>query len=173
MWDRDQFSITDWWGKVAVVQRKRVILLSIASAAVVFCLLAFSAVDMTNDAEPSRAESLLATSVFMMKVSGQRSRQSSPFTTTDDDLERASSMYQQMCSLCHGAARGRTAPFAKSFSPRPPQFVIQPSSRPTWMDAYVIQHGVRWTGMPSFQRLSEAEAWHLALYVEGRSQPRE
>lgn len=166
VWERDSVLDRRLVGKSGWVQRKRVILLSIAAAAVVFCLVEFSAVDMTNDAEPSRAESLLATSVFMVKVSGQRSQQSSPFTTTDDDLEHASSMYQQMCSLCHGAARGRMAPFAKSFSPRTPQFVI-PSARPTWMDAYVIQHGVRWTGMPSFQRLSEAEAWHLALYVEG------
>ena len=168
-----QFLIADWWGTVAVVQRKRVILLSIAVAALAFCMVAFSVIDITNDAEPSPTESLLATSVFMMKVSAQRSRQPLSFTTTEADLDRASGMYQQMCSFCHGAARGRTAPFAESFSPRPPQFVIQPSVRPTWMDAYVIQHGVRWTGMPSFQGLSAADAWHLALYVEGRSQPSE
>jgi hypothetical protein len=54
-----------------------------------------------------------------------------------------------------------------------PQFVIHPCERPTWMDAYVIQHGIRWTGMPSFQTLSDADVWHLALYVEGQSKPRE
>jgi mono/diheme cytochrome c family protein len=65
------------------------------------------------------------------------------------------------------------APFAKSLSPRPPQFVIKPAQGPTWLDAYVIQHGIRWSGMPAFRGLSEADAWRLALYVEGRNKPKE
>jgi len=62
-------------------------------------------------------------------------------------------------------------PFANSLSPRPLQFAMHSSERPTWMDAYVIRHDIGWTGMPSFQTLSEADAWHLAWYVEGQSNP--
>jgi high-affinity iron transporter len=108
-----------------------------------------------------------------MNIRAQRPQQPVQFTTTEDDLDRASSMYQQMCAVCHGASRGKMAPFARSLSPRPPQFVVESSGRSTWMDVYVIQHGIRWTGMPSFQSLPEADVWHLALYVEGRNQPRE
>lgn len=149
-----------------------ILLLSTVSAAFALCMIAFSAVDITNDAKPPRAEQWLASSLLQMKLRAQQRHQPS-LPTTDDDLVHASTMYQQMCSFCHGATRGRMAPFAKSFSPPAPQFVIQPSGRPTWMDAYVIKHGIRWTGMPSFQTLSEADAWHLALYVEGRSEPKE
>jgi mono/diheme cytochrome c family protein len=148
-------------------------LLSSIVVALVLCAVTLCVVDITNEDEPSGAEKWFASSVFQIKLRAQRPQRPSVFTTTDDDLDRASTMYQQMCSFCHGASRGKTAPFAKSLSPRPPQFVIQPSGSPTWMDAYVIQHGIRWTGMPSFQGLSEADVWHLALYVEGRSQPRE
>lgn len=161
-------------GYLAVMELKRfILLLSIAVAALGLCAVALTVVDVTNEAEPSRAETWLAQSVFRMKARAKKPRHPVHFTTTEQDLDRASTMYQQMCSFCHGATRGRMAPFAKSLSPRPPQFVIQPSERPTWMDAYVIQHGIRWTGMPSFQSLSEADAWHLALYVEGQSKPRE
>ena len=156
------------------MERKRfILLLSIAVAVLGLCAVALTVVDVTNEAEPSRAETWLAQSVFLMKARAKKPRHPVHFTTTEQDLDRASTMYQQMCSLCHGSTRGRMAPFAKSFSPRPPQFVIQPSERPTWMDAYVIQHGIRWTGMPSFQSLSEADAWYFALYVEGQSKPRE
>ena len=79
----------------------------------------------------------------------------------------------QAGAVCQGVARGRMAPLAKSLSPRPPQFVIQPAQRPTWMDAYVIQHGIRWSGMPAFRGLSEADTWRIALYVEGRTKPKE
>lgn len=154
--------------------RKRfILLLSNTVVAFALCAVALAMVDITDDAAPSRTEGWLASSVFRLKIRAHKPPQPSRLPTTEDDLEHASSMYQQMCSVCHGAARGRMALFAKSFSPRPPQFVIQPSQRSTWMDAYVIQHGIRWTGMPSFQGLSEADAWHLALYVEGRGQPRE
>jgi cytochrome c len=154
--------------------RKRfILLLAIAVAALAIGAVAFTVVDITNEAEPSRAETWLTWSVFRMKVRAQKPRHVVEFTTTEKDLDRANTMYQQMCSFCHGATRGRMAPFARSLSPRPPQFVIQASEHPTWMDAYVIRHGIRWTGMPSFQGLSKADAWHLAFYVEGQSKPRE
>jgi mono/diheme cytochrome c family protein len=159
---------------MAVMGRKRSILvLTVAIVALAFCAVALTVVDITNEAEPSRAERWLASSVLLMKIRAQRPQQPVRFKTTEDDLDRASSMYQQMCAVCHGATRGKMAPFARSLSPRPPQFVVESSGRSTWMDAYVIQHGIRWTGMPSFQSLPEADVWHLALYVEGRNQPRE
>lgn len=92
---------------------------------------------------------------------------------TDRDLERGSELYAQQCAICHGATRGKPAPFAKDLSPRPPQFVITPARGPTWMHASIIRHGVRWTGMPAFQWLSEEDTWRLALYVEGRTEPME
>ena len=154
--------------------RKRFIfLICLVLIAFALCAVALTVVDITNDAEPSRAEGWLASYVFQLKVRAHKPLQPSRIPTNEEDLDRASTMYQQMCSFCHEAARGRKSPFAESFSPRPPQFVIRPSERATWMDAYVIQHGIRWTGMPSFQGLSEADAWHLALYVEGRMNPRE
>ncbi len=134
--------------------------------------LALLSVDITSAAQPSRAETWIASSLLYLRVRAQKPRPPEHFTTSDTDLDHASTMYQQSCAFCHGAARGRTAPFAKALSPRPPQFVIQPSQRPTWMDVYIIQHGVRWSGMPSFEGLSQEDTWHLALYVEGRSQPR-
>ena len=153
---------------------KSLIVIPVAVAvAILLCAGAFAVVDITNEREPSRAEAWAASSWLQMRIRAQRPRQPENFATTDDDLERASTMYQQMCAFCHGAARGRKAPFADSLSPRPPQFVIRPSARPTWMDAYVIQHGIRWTGMPSFQSLPQSDIWHLALYVEGRHQPKE
>lgn len=154
-------------------RRRFVFLLSIAMATCALGTVALTVVDVTNDGEPSSPERWLASRLLQMKVWAQKPQHPVHFATTGDDLERASSLYQQMCAVCHGASRGRMAPFAKSFSPRPPQFVIRPSAGPTWMDAYVIQHGIRWTGMPSFQGLPETDAWHLALYVEGRSQPRD
>ena len=148
-------------------------LLVTAILAAVLGATAFAAVDVSGEAEPWWLEKRLASALLRMKLRAKRLTKLSPFTPTDQDPERGSDIYQQQCAFCHGAARGRAAPFAKSFSPRPPQFVIEPAQGPTWMDAYIVQHGVRWSGMPAFHGLSEADAWRVALYVEGRRQPKE
>ena len=146
---------------------------ALAALALVVLVAAFTAVDITGEAEPSWVENRIASSLLQMKLRFSRSKKVSPLAPTEQDLERGSELYQEQCGFCHGVARGRMAPFAKSLSPRPPQFVIKPAQGPTWMDAYVIQHGIRWSGMPAFRGLSEADAWRLALYVEGGTQPRE
>ena len=153
-------------------QSKRLIYLCVVTAAVlVLVVAALSLVDVSGNAEPGSAERWLTSVLLDAKIRSHRPRKLSPLTQADEDLERAIDLYQQQCGFCHGAARGRMAPFAKSLSPRPPQFVIKPGPGPTWRDAYVIAHGVRWTGMPAFRNLSEADAWRLALYVEGESNP--
>jgi len=133
----------------------------------------FTAVDVSAEAEPSWLEKRLASVLLDMKLRANRPTKLSPFTPTEQDIEKGSDIYREQCAICHGATRGRIAPLGKSFSPRPPQFVIEPAHGPTWMDAYVIQHGVRWSGMPAFRGLSETDAWRVALYVEGRSKPKE
>jgi mono/diheme cytochrome c family protein len=148
-------------------------LLVIAVFAAALGAMAFTALDVSGEAEPSWVEKRFATSLLGMKLRANRPTRVSPLMPTEQDLEKGSDIYREQCAFCHGATRGRIAPLGKSLSPRPPQFVIEPAHGPTWMDAYVIQHGVRWSGMPAFQGLSEADAWRVALYVEGRRQPKE
>jgi mono/diheme cytochrome c family protein len=146
---------------------------AVATSIFVVLVVAFTVVDITGEAEPSWVETRVASSLLKMKLRFSRSTKASPLAPTEHGLVRGSELYEEQCGFCHGVTRGRMAPFAKSLSPRPPQFVIKPAQGPTWMDAYVIQHGIRWSGMPAFRGLSEADAWRLALYVEGGTQPRE
>ena len=151
---------------------KRLIYLrAVAALVLALVVAAFSLVDVSSDAEPSSVERWFTSVLLDAKIRSNRPNKLSPLTQADANLEHGSELYQQQCGFCHGVARGRMAPLAKSFSPRPPQFVIKPAQGPTWRDAYVIKHGIRWTGMPAFRSLSEADAWRIALYVEGESNP--
>jgi mono/diheme cytochrome c family protein len=154
-------------------QYKRLILLLLMAACVgALGAAGVTAIDMTGEAEPSWVETRLAQTLLHLKLGTKRSK-TPLLDVNEEDRQKANDIYEQQCAFCHGATRGKEAPFAKSLSPRPPQFTIQPSRRPTWRDAYVIQHGVRWSGMPAFHGFSETETWRLALYVEGRTQPQE
>lgn len=141
--------------------------------ALILCFAAFALTDLSAEAEPSWLETRLASGLLQTKLRLNPPLKSSPLAPTEDDLVRGSELYETRCANCHGVTRGRVAPLAKSFSPRPPQFVILPAQKPTWMDAYIIQHGIRWSGMPAFRTLSAEDAWRLALYVEGRHNPAE
>lgn len=149
--------------------RRRRTQLTVAASVAIALVAAFAAVDVTAEAEPSWLEARVGSSLLQIKLRFTKPKKVYPLLPTEQDLTRGSELYQQQCGVCHGVARGRMAPLARALSPRPPQFVIQPAQRPTWMDVYVIQHGIRWSGMPAFRGLSEADAWRLALYVEGRN----
>ena len=148
-------------------------LLTAVTLVLMLCFAAFALIDLSAEAEPSWLETRLASTLLQVKLRLSHPLKSSPLTPTEDDLIRGSELYEARCANCHGVTRGRMAPLAKSFSPRPPQFVIQPAEEPTWMDAYIIQHGIRWSAMPAFRNLSAADAWRIALYVEGRHNPKD
>lgn len=148
-------------------------LLAAVMLALILSLAAFTFTDLSADAEPSWLETRVASALLQAKLWLERPLKSPPLAPTEEDLMRGSELYETRCANCHGATRGKVAPLAKSFSPRPPQFVILPAQKPTWMDAYIIQHGIRWSGMPAFRALSPADAWRVALYVEGRHAPKE
>ena len=66
-----------------MMEPKRFIrLLSLAVAALGLCAVALAVVDITNEAEPPRAETWLARSVFQMKVRAQKPRHPVHFMTT-------------------------------------------------------------------------------------------
>lgn len=161
--------------QASAMKRRKILLGSFMAVTLVLvlCAAAFTRVDLSADADPSWLETRLASALLQARLRLDRPSKSSPLAPTEEDLVRGSELYETRCANCHGATRGRMALLAKSFSPRPPQFVIQPAQNPTWMDAYIIQHGVRWSGMPAFRALSVADAWRLALYVEGRHNPKE
>lgn len=155
---------------------RRKLLQNFAVAAALASVLAgttFLLLDVSAEAEPSWVESRIASSALHLKLRLHRAEKVPPFIATESDLERGSDLYIKQCAFCHGTMRGHKGPYAESFSPRPPQFVIQPAQGPTWRDVEIIRHGVRWTGMPAFSWLPEEDAWRVALYVEGRTQPKD
>jgi mono/diheme cytochrome c family protein len=158
---------------VTIISRNRMWLtrgrLIIAMTVVVIVVL-LAMVDVSSEAEPSWIERRLASSLLDVKVRLKAPARNSPLKSPDEDVIVGGQLYRAQCSFCHGGLDGRVAPLAKSFSPRPPQLTIEPTRRPVWMNAYLIRHGVRWTAMPAFPDLSEAEVWRIATFLETRAQ---
>ncbi len=91
-----------------------------------------------------------------------------PLPASDANLAAGLKLYSQNCAVCHGGAGGRPSNIAAGLYQDPPQFHREGvSDDPPGKVYWQIDHGIRWTGMPSFGKaLSEKQLWQLTLFVQ-------
>jgi len=76
--------------------------------------------------------------------------------------------YKDDCQVCHGAPEDYPGPTGRGMNPQPPKLFVADPTRPLSSKYYywVIMHGIRMTGMPSWQhKYSDAEAWALTAFL--------
>jgi mono/diheme cytochrome c family protein len=73
--------------------------------------------------------------------------------------------YQDMCATCHGAPGVERSEIGKGLYPHPP--LLERHKRASVAKTYwVVKHGVRDTGMPSFgETHSDRELWAMAAFA--------
>ena len=75
-------------------------------------------------------------------------------------------LYTMNCALCHGGLDRKPSPLADSFYPPPPNFISDPPDDPEWHIFYTIRTGVRYTGMPAWDKtLTEQDMWKITLLL--------
>jgi mono/diheme cytochrome c family protein len=56
--------------------------------------------------------------------------------------------------------------FSRSFYPQAPGFFEDTPDMPENQNFYIIQHGIRWSGMPAWnQTLSDAQVWQVVTFL--------
>lgn len=84
-------------------------------------------------------------------------------------LRRGIVLYHRHCVACHGAPGVDPAPWAAGLNPFPPPLhdSPEPSDGHAARTFWVVENGVRMTGMPAFGvALSEDEMWAVTAVVE-------
>lgn len=85
------------------------------------------------------------------------------------DLDRATRLFAQHCTACHGIQGRGDGPLAKGMEPEPSD--LQDEGRMRQRSLYglynTITLGVRGTPMRAFSELSEADRWALAFFAGG------
>ncbi len=95
-----------------------------------------------------------------------RCRSPKPISATDDNLLAGMKIYQNNCAGCHGDVHQPHAAFGDSFYPRAPQFMEDAPDMPENQNFYIIQHGVRLSGMPGWHTLlNEQEMWQVTTFL--------
>jgi thiosulfate dehydrogenase len=89
-----------------------------------------------------------------------------PVAATEDNLLAGMKIYQNNCAGCHGDVHQPHAAFGDSFYPRAPQFMEDAPDMPDNQNFYIIQHGVRLSGMPGWHTLlNDQEMWQVATFL--------
>lgn len=89
-----------------------------------------------------------------------------PLSPTDQNLIDGMKLYTMNCSLCHGGLDRKPSTLAASFYPPPPNLISDPPDDPEWHVFYTIRTGIRYTGMPSWDKtLTELEMWKITMLL--------
>jgi thiosulfate dehydrogenase len=115
---------------------------------------------------PPAMESHIAMSALDNSVDRHAPRLNNPVPPTDENLIDGMKSYTMNCAGCHGGLDRKPADFGHSFYPPAPDLILDPPDDPEWHVFYVVRNGVRYTGMPAWDKtLSEPDMWKITAFL--------
>lgn len=144
-----------------------------AAAVLLVALVVFGAVE--TGAVPARADGPLmpgekwaARTSLNATTSREAPQPPYPFTQTDADIATGAKLYVQNCAVCHGTANSTPTSIARGMGVRAPQFNKNDvMDDPEGVTYWKIEHGIRFTGMPAYNKsLDEQAIWQITYFMK-------
>jgi len=130
------------------------------------CYVRFGFFDPRADIPVNWLESKVAMPSLDAAVDRRAPEAPNPLQSTDANLIAGMKTYQANCASCHGDIQHPHALLADALYPRAPQFVEDAPDMPENQNLYIIEHGVRLSGMPAWKQiLSEPEMWQVTTFL--------
>jgi thiosulfate dehydrogenase len=147
-----------------------VIVTIVAAAVCAYVILARGVIPASADSGPLPLEKWAARLSLRATLAQDAPKTPNPVPLTDANLIAGIQLYGRHCAICHGTAAGdaSASPVAKGEYPAPPQLATNGvEDDPMGWTYWKIDHGIRWTGMPSWKAtLSDQQMWTLALFLK-------
>ena len=116
--------------------------------------------------EPPHWERHLAMGAVDASMERHAPRVTNPLMPTDDNLKDGIKLYTMNCALCHGGLDRKPSTLTNSFYPPPPNLISDPPDDPEWHIYYTIRTGVRYTGMPAWDKtLTNDDMWKITMFL--------
>jgi mono/diheme cytochrome c family protein len=140
-----------------------------AAAAVVVIRHGFSARD-----QPTRAEAFVARRLRHLAVPGRAKALQNPVAATPDALAAARAHFADHCALCHANDGSGDTEVGRSLYPKAPDMRLPATQSLTDGELYyIIQNGVRLTGMPAWGAKDDErdeDSWTLVHLIRHLSE---
>ena len=115
---------------------------------------------------PPKMERQIAMSALDASMERHAPRVNNPVPPTDENLIEGIKIYTMNCAGCHGGLDRKPVEFGHSFYPPAPNLILDPLDDPEWHVFYAIRTGVRYTGMPSWEKnISENDIWKVTAFL--------
>ncbi len=117
---------------------------------------------------PSALEIMMAREVRHMAIPKRARKLENPVTDTPEILRDARLHFADHCAICHANDGSCDTPFGRNLYPKPPDLRRAQTQKLTDGEIFwIIENGVRFTGMPAFGggHGSEEDSWKLARFI--------
>ncbi len=125
--------------------------------------------------QPSAVEIVMARTVRSLGIPRTAQQEKNPWTATPDLLQEARDNFTDHCAVCHGKDGDGHSGIGPNLYPKAPD--LQRAETQNLSDGeihYIIQNGVRLTGMPALGNphggQDDSAAWKLVLFVRSIGQ---
>jgi mono/diheme cytochrome c family protein len=122
--------------------------------------------------EPGAMETRVARTIRGFAIPRDVKARSNPLGTSADALKPGSEHFARYCAMCHGNdGSGEGAAIGRGLFPKPPDMRAEATQTLTDGEMfYIIENGVRFTGMPAFgtgkpDPAGEKQAWELVRFI--------
>ena len=135
---------------------------------VAYAAISFGVVPANSDAKPSGLERWAARTSLNATIRRQMSTTQNPLPVTDENLTAGLKLYATNCMACHGASDGKASNIAHGlYQPAPQLGDRGVEDDPNGEIYWKVQHGIRFTGMPSFGKtLTDTQLWQLVMFLK-------
>jgi thiosulfate dehydrogenase len=119
------------------------------------------------DNPPSGLERSLAGRAMDVYADRHKPDMQNPTPLTADNLTDGAREYEEHCAFCHGGAKAKISPMQHKFNPPAPQLINRiPHDPDSWL-FWVTKHGVRMSGMPTWDGImSDEEIWKVVAFIK-------
>jgi mono/diheme cytochrome c family protein len=130
------------------------------------------ATGLRGQPEPGRLETRFGRNVRALAIPGILKRRSNPQAGSNEASGRGLEHFAKYCAVCHGNDGNATdSAFGSGLYPKPPDLRGAPTQELSDGELfYIIENGVRFTGMPAFgsgksDPAGEKQTWDLVTFI--------
>ena len=119
-------------------------------------------------ATPTAMEVMLARNVRGLAIPANARNEHNPITPSEEALKDARAHFADHCASCHGNEGGGDTMYGKGLYPKPPDLRLSQTQELSDGELFwIIENGVRFTGMPAFggSHGSQEDSWKLVLFI--------
>jgi mono/diheme cytochrome c family protein len=151
---------------ILVVLLAVLVVLAAASAAALWYV---RATNLSALAQPHPAEARLARAVRRFAVPSAIQEQRNPIPLSPDVVAAGRAHFADHCASCHANDGSGDTEMGRNLFPKTPDMRLPATqSLPDGELFWIIEHGVRFTGMPGWStgtKEGEAASWHLVHFI--------